>query len=116
MAYYITKVVVTALLVVAIAEISKRSSLGGALLASIPLVSVLAMIWLYIDTRDADKVAALASGIFWLVLPSLALFIALPLLLRQGFNFYLSLGISIVITLACYTAMLSVLKQFGADP
>ena len=100
MAYYLVKVIVSALLVVAIAEISKRSSLVGALLASIPLVSVLAMIWLYIDTRDADRVASLASGIFWLVLPSLALFIALPLLLRQGFNFYLSLGLSIAITVA----------------
>ena len=115
MAYYLVKVVVSALLIVAIAEISKRSSLIGALLASIPLVSVLAMIWLYIDTRDVDKVAALASGIFWLVLPSLALFIALPLLLRQGFNFYLSLGLSIAITVACYGAMLAALRQFGVD-
>ncbi len=116
MGYYIAKVIISALLVVAIAEISKRSSLFGALLASVPLVSVLAMIWLYIDTRDADKVAALAAGIFWLVLPSLALFVALPLLLRQGFNFYLSLGISIAITVACYTAMITVLKQFGVEP
>ena len=115
MGYYIAKVLISALLVVAIAEISKRSSLFGALLASIPLVSVLAMVWLYIDTRDADRVAALASGIFWLVLPSLALFIALPLLLRQGFNFYLSLGISIAVTIACYTAMVTVLKQLGIE-
>ena len=115
MAYYVAKVVISALLIVAIAEISKRSSLVGALLASVPLVSVLAMIWLYIDTRDADKVAALASGIFWLVLPSLALFVALPLLLRQGFDFYLSLGISIAITIACYTAMVAVLKQYGIE-
>ena len=115
MAYYIVKVAVSAVLIVAIAEISKRSSMIGALLASIPLVSVLAMIWLYFDTRDADKVAALASGIFWLVLPSLALFISLPLLLRQGFNFSLSLGLSIAITVACYTAMIAVLRQFGID-
>ena len=93
MAYYVFKVAISALLIVAIAEISKRSSFIGALLASVPLVSVLAMVWLYVDTRDSDKVAALASGVFWLVLPSLALFIALPLMLKQGYNFYLSMGL-----------------------
>ena len=81
MIYYIVKVAISALLIVAMAEISKRSSFIAAVLASVPLVSVLAMIWLYVDTRDSDRVAALSSGIFWLVLPSLALFIALPLML-----------------------------------
>lgn len=113
MTYYLAKVAISAVLVVAIAEISRRSSLAGALLASVPLVSVLAMIWLYVDTRDAARVAALASGIFWLVLPSLALFIALPILLRQGINFYLSLGLSIALTIACYGLMLALLRQLG---
>ena len=115
MGYYIVKVALSALLIVAIAEISKRSSLIGALLASVPLVSVLAMIWLYIDTRDSDKVAALASGIFWLVLPSLALFIALPLLLKHGFNFYLSMGLSILLTIGCYWGMVSLLNHVGIE-
>ncbi len=115
MVYYLVKVFVSAMLIVAIAEISKRSSMLGALLASVPLVSVLAMIWLYIDTRDAARVAALASGIFWLVLPSLALFIALPLLLKNGFNFYLGMGLSIALTIACYWAMLAVLRQAGIE-
>ncbi|TNF91389.1 MAG: DUF3147 family protein [Gammaproteobacteria bacterium] len=115
MVYYVVKVALSALLIVAIAEISKRSSLIAALLASVPLVSVLAMIWLYIDTRDSDKVAALASGIFWLVLPSLALFIALPLLLRHGFNFYLSMGLSILLTIGCYWGMVSLLNHVGIE-
>ena len=76
------KIVVTAVLVVAISEVAKRSTLLGAVLASLPLTSLLAMIWLYADTGDAQQVADLASGIFWLVLPSLVLFVALPLLLR----------------------------------
>jgi hypothetical protein len=66
------------------------------------------MIWLYVDTRDVDKVASLASGIFWLVLPSLALFISLPLLLKQGLNFYLSMGLSVLITIACYWLMVTI--------
>ncbi len=115
MAYYIMKVAISAVLIVLIAEISKRSSMIGALIASVPLVSVMAMIWLYIDTRDTERVGALASGIFWLVLPSLALFIALPLLLRQGVNFYLGMALSIAITIACYGAMIALLQQFGIE-
>ena len=115
MAYYVFKVAISALLIVAIAEISKRSSFIGALLASVPLVSVLAMIWLYVDTRDSEKVAALASSVFWLVLPSLALFIALPLMLKQGYNFYLSMGLSILITIGCYWLMVTLLNQAGIE-
>ena len=115
MGYYIIKVIISAILIVAISEISKRSSLIGAVLASVPLVSVLAMIWLYIDTKDVARVTALASDIFWLVLPSLALFIALPLLLKQGFNFYLSMGISILLTIGCYWLMVSALDRVGIE-
>ncbi len=113
MIYYALKVFISALLIVAIAEISKRSSLLGSLLASIPLVSVLAIIWIYVDTKDVEKISALSSSIFWLVIPSLALFITLPLLLRQGVAFYLSLGISIAITAICYWLMLAVLGYYN---
>ena len=115
MTYYLTKVAVTAVLVVLISEIAKRSSLVGAVLASIPLTSVLAMLWIYIDTGDAGKVTELASSVFWLVLPSLALFVALPALLAQGVNFYLSLGLSLGITAMCYGLMVLVLSYFGVD-
>ncbi|HET6321648.1 MAG TPA: DUF3147 family protein [Hyphomicrobium sp.] len=107
------KVAITAVLVVAIAEVAKRSSLAGAVLASIPVTSVLAMIWLYADTGDAGKVADLASGIFWLVLPSLVLFIALPLMLRAGWAFTPSLAVACGLTVAAYFLMLALLQRFG---
>ncbi len=113
MAYYIFKIAITTVLIVAIAEIAKRSSLYGALLASVPLVSVLAMIWLYIDTKDATKVSTLATSVFWLILPSLALFVSLPLLLKQGINFYTSISIAIGLTVVCYATLLLILNQFG---
>ena len=113
MVYYIVKIAVTSGLIVAISEISKRSTFAGALLASIPLVSVLAMLWLYLDTKDITKVSTLSTSVFWLVLPSLALFIALPLLLKQGLNFYLSISISIALTIGCYWLMVSALNHFG---
>lgn len=114
MSYYLVKIVITTALIVLISEIAKRSTLAGAILASVPLISVLAMIWLYVDTKDVTKVIDLATSVFWLVLPSLALFVTLPLLLKQGLNFYLSMSISIGITVGCYFLMISLLNHYGA--
>ena len=114
MGWYITKIAVTALLVVAVSEVAKRSSLAGGLLASVPLVSVLAMIWLYLETRDVARVSALAGSIFWLVLPSLLLFVTLPPLLRRGVGFPLALLLSIAITAAGYYGVVVLLQRFGA--
>lgn len=113
LAYYLVKIAITTVLIVAISEIAKRSSFAGAILASIPLISVLAMTWLYIDTSDVSKVSALSTSVFWLVIPSLALFISLPILLKQGLNFYISISISIFITVICYWVMVNVLNYFG---
>lgn len=109
----IIKIAVTAILVVAISEVAKRSSLLGAVLASIPLTSVLAMVWLYADTGDTEKIAQLSTGIIWLVLPSLVLFVALPLLLRSGWPFVPSLLVSGALTVASYFLMLAALRRFG---
>jgi len=113
LAYYLLKIAITTILIVLISEIAKRSSFGGAILASIPLVSVLAMVWLYIDTKDVAKVSDLATSVFWLVIPSLALFVTLPILLKQGMNFYPSIGISIGVTIGCYFLMVWVLNYYG---
>ncbi len=113
MLYYFVKLIISALIIVLISEVSKRSSFVGALLASLPLVSVLGMIWLYVDTKDVEKVSTLATSIFWLVLPSLALFIALPLLLKQGVSFSLSMALSIMLTILCYGVMVGLLSFFG---
>ena len=110
---YLVKIVVTVVLVVVISEVSKRSTLVGALLASIPVVSVLAMIWLYHDTRDAAQVAALSKSVFWLVLPSLALFLLLPVLVARGYPFYLSLAASIVATAVVYLGAIALGRHLG---
>lgn len=115
MLYATFKVLLTSVLVVAVSEAAKRSALFGALIASIPLTSVLAMIWLYVDTGDTEKVARLASGIFWLVLPSLVLFLSLPVLLRAGIDFYVSLGAATVLTVGAYFAMLYGLRLAGIE-
>ena len=113
MSYYLVKISLTVLLVVVISEVAKRSSLIGGVLASIPVISVLAILWLYVETQNIDKVSQLASSVFWLVIPSLALFISLPLLLKAGVGFYSSLALSIVITVLAYFLMITILNQFG---
>lgn len=110
---YLLKVLFTSVLVVAVAELAKRNSLAAAILASIPLVSVLAMIWLYIDTRDIERISKLASGVFWLVLPSLALFALLPVMLKAGWSFYLSLAAATCATVICYLMLLWLLSLCG---
>lgn len=107
------KVLVTSVLVVAISEAAKRSSLIGALLASLPLTSLLAFVWLYAETGDATKVASLATGIFWLVLPSLVLFFVTPWLIGRGLGFWPSLTLGIAATIVAYFAMVALLARWG---
>jgi len=109
---YIVKVAVTALMVVAVSELGKRSSLWGALLASLPLTSILAFVWLYLDTGDARSVARLSTSILWLVLPSLVLFLLLPVLLRS-LSFWVSLALACVSTAAAYSGLGWVLGRAG---
>lgn len=113
MAYYLLKTLLTAGLIVAIAEIAKRSSLLAALLASLPIISILALAWLYLDTRSVEKVVAFSITVAWLVLPSLALFVSLPLLLKWGLHFALSLALSMALTAGCYFLMILGLARFG---
>ena len=112
MYYALIKIFTSAILIFAISEVAKRSSLLASILASIPLLSVLAMIWLYIDTKDIQAVALLSRDIFWLVIPSLLLFIILPILLKHKINFYTALSIASGFTIAGYFLMILVLKKF----
>ena len=113
MGHYALKIGLSALILVAVAEVAKRSTFWAAALASLPLTSLLAFVWLYLDTGDVQKVAALAGGIFWLVLPSLLLFVLLPVLLRLGWGFWASLAVSSAATALAYVGMIRLLAAFG---
>lgn len=115
MIYYALKLVLSAGLIVLISEIAKRSSFIGGLVASLPVISILAFVWLYLDTRSVEKVSALSNSIFWLVLPSLALFLALPWLLRRTEHFALGLGLAIAAMLAAYGLMVLALRHFDIE-
>jgi len=113
MLYATLKVLLSALIIVAVSEIAKRSSGFAALVASLPLTSLLAFLWIYGESGDTAKIANLASSIFWLVLPSLVLFLVLPVMLAKGFGFWVSLAVSCGATVAAYLAMIAVLDRFG---
>jgi hypothetical protein len=115
MGYYAVKVLISAILIVLISEIAKRSTLLGALIASLPVTSLLAFIWLYLDTGNTARIAALSTGVFWLVLPSLAFFVALPVALRAGWAFWPGLFAAVLATVACYGIMVPILRKFGIE-
>lgn len=102
MGYFLLKTVITALIVAGISELSRRFSLMAALLASLPLTTLLAFIWIYLDTGDTQKIAGMSHNVFWLVIPSLSLFLVLPWLLSQNIPFWAALLGACVVTIACY--------------
>ena len=113
--WIVCKFVITAALIVAISEVGKAKPLLGALMASIPLVSYLGMLWMKVEKADQSKIIAHSEGVFWLVLPSLPFFLMFPWMLKKGVSFYLSLGISTVTMILLYFAMVALLKKFGIN-
>ena len=113
MLYLAVKAALSAVIIVLVSEIAKRSPGFGALVASLPLISVLGMIWLWRDTHDPVRMASHVEATFWFVLPSLPMFLLIPLLLRQGLSFWLSLAIGCAVTIALYLAMTWIGPRFG---
>jgi hypothetical protein len=113
MLYLAVKALVSGVIIAAVSEIAKRSPGIGALILSLPLISILAFIWLWRDTADQEGIAALAQSTFWFVLPTLPMFLVLPALLRSGVGFWTALGLSCLMTMALYTVMVWALGRFG---
>jgi uncharacterized membrane protein (GlpM family) len=110
---YIIKIIISAVIVTLVAEISKRFSFIGAIVASLPLTSILAITWLYHDTKDVQKIIDLSQNIFWAVLPTLLFFVVLPILLKMGFTFNLAILLSIIVMFLGYTVYALLLTKFG---
>ena len=111
----IIKTLISALTIVAISEIAKRSSLFAGLFASIPLTSFLAFIWLYWETNDSLKVVNLSNSIFLMIVPSLAFFIIFPIIIKMNISFWLSMIISLVVTASVYLLYLYILNKFNIN-
>lgn len=111
--HYIFKLAVTVVVVVAVSELGKRNTFWAAALVSLPITSLLAFVWIYVETGDTQQVAALSHSILWLTIPSLALFLLLPWLLRTGLGFWPSLATACAGTAAAYALMIRALPVVG---
>ena len=110
---FVVKTIISALIIAGISELAKRYVPIAAILASLPLTSILAMIWLYRDTKDTQKISRLSTEIFWAVLPSLLFFLVLPFLLKGGIKFPWALLMSCGVMFLGYTIYIFVLGRFG---
>ena len=113
MLYLTVKALLSGVIIMAISEIAKRSPAFGAFIASLPLVSLLAIVWLWRDTGDMARIADHAEATFWYVLPSLPLFLALPYMFRHGMGFWPSLLGACLLTLLLYGLTVLVAARFG---
>ena len=113
MLYLVAKAALSGIIIAIVSELAKRNPGLGALVASLPLVSVMGMIWLWRDRPDAENMAAHAGATFWYVLPSLPMFLAIPALLRAGMPFWLALALGCALTVALYSLMVWAGPRFG---
>jgi uncharacterized membrane protein (GlpM family) len=114
MAWIITKYFLTAAVVVLVSELAKRSDKLGGLVAALPMVTVLALIWLYVEHQPVEKIANHAWYTFWYVIPTLPMFLVFPLLLPR-IGFWPALAACVVITIACFWLFALALRRFGIE-
>ncbi|HEX2802608.1 MAG TPA: DUF3147 family protein [Sphingomicrobium sp.] len=113
MLYLVIKAAISGLIVAVASEVARRYPGWGGLIVSLPLTSLLAMIWLWRDTGDPERIAGLSIGAFWFILPSLPMFAVLPLLLRTGLGFWAALALALAGTLALYAVMFWAAPRLG---
>lgn len=113
MLYAIIKAALSGILVMIVSETAKRSPAFGALIASLPLVSILAIVWLWRETGDTARIAAHAEATFWYVLPSLPMFLIFPAMLRHGVAFWPALAAGCAVTVLLYLVTVWLVARFG---
>ncbi|MDB5668142.1 MAG: hypothetical protein JWL74_1092 [Alphaproteobacteria bacterium] len=113
MLYLFAKAALSGILIAAASEVARRWPGWGALIVSLPLVSILAMVWLWRDTNDPVRMAAHVEATFWFVIPSLPMFLLIPAMLRQGYSFWVSLAAGCILTIVLYLGMTWLGPRFG---
>jgi hypothetical protein len=115
MTYLMVKALLSGMIVMIVSEVARRSPGLGGMIASLPLVSILGIMWLWRDTSDVERIAAHAEATFWFVLPSLPMFLAFPAMLRHGVGFWLALALSCALTMLLYALTIWLLPRIGIN-
>ncbi len=113
--YFLLKVLISSLVIAGVSEIAKRNTFVAALFASLPFTSLLALVWLYYDTHDTGKIIELCHGIFWMVIPSLAFFVLLPVILKSGVKFWWALMVASIATSIVYSIFVFFIRKIGVN-
>jgi hypothetical protein len=113
MLYLLLKAALSGAIVAAVSEVAKRWPGFGGLIASLPLVSVLGMIWLWRDTEDTGRISAYVTGALWFFAPSIPMFFLIPYLLKRGIGFWPALASGCLLTIALYSIMVALAPRFG---
>ena len=114
-AAFLVRAALSGLIIAAIAMVSRRYPATGALIASLPLISLLGVLWLWHDTQDTARIATHVEATFWYVLPTLPMFLLIPALLRHGVNFWIALLASCVLTVILYLLVVPLAARFGVQ-
>ena len=102
MTAFVVRAALSGIIVALVAMVARRNPAAGALIASLPLVSLLGMIWLWHDTHDSARLADHAAATFWYILPSLPMFLLIPAMLRHGQGFWVAIGAGCMLTILLY--------------
>jgi len=113
MLYLAVKAALSGVIIAVVSEVARRSPTLGALIVSLPLVSILGILWLWHDTGDSARIATHAQSTFWYVLPTLPMFLLMPALLRHGIGFWSTLAACCVLTFVLYLGTIWTLGKFG---
>ena len=100
------KILLSGVVVVSASEIAQKSTFVGAVIVSLPITSILALTYLYLNTNDSIQVAELSKDILYLIIPSSMLFLLLPFLLRRGWDFFPAMGVGMIATVLCYAIVM----------
>lgn len=115
MLFLVLKAALSGIIIVAVSEIAKRNAALGALVVSLPLISILAILWLWRETHEPERIAAHAEATFWYVLPTLPMFLVLPMLLRHGVGFWAAMAASCLMTVLLYLLAAWIAGRFGVN-
>ena len=115
MTLLITKYAVTAFIIVVVSELAKRSDKFGALVSSLPFVTIMVMVWLHLEKQGTEKLANHAFYTFWYVIPTMPMFLLMPWLLHRGIGFWWALLWSALLTYVCFFLTALVAKRFGVE-